>query len=172
MLRLLILIMVSSVLLHEAAADDIYQRPSEFIQEAFTGDPPDPQKLWLTGELRNRATAILGHAPATLRINYWRRGDRTAWVLDEIGKEQPITAGFVIDNGKVANVRVLIFRETRGWEIRYPFFTDQFTGSRLEPGNKLSRQIDGISGATLSVNAIKKLTRLALLYNRQVSGGE
>ena len=98
MLRFLIFIMVSSALAHEAFADEIYQQPSAFIQAAFKGDPPGPQKLWITGELRNQAATILGHAPGTLRTGYWRRGDRTAWVLDEIGKELPITAGFVIDN--------------------------------------------------------------------------
>lgn len=172
MLRFLLLLSLLWVTIHAAAADEIYQQPLAFIREVFSEKVPVAQKLWITGELRTRATAILGHAPETLRISYWRRGKRTAWILNEIGKEQPITAGFLIDNGSVVEVRVLIFRETRGWEIRYPFFTDQFSGSMLEHDNKLNRKIDGISGATLSVNAITKLTRLALLYHQQVTTGK
>lgn len=172
MFRILAVILISSLMIQAAVADDIYQQPAVFIRRAFAETPPAPQKLWITGELRKQATSILGHAPESLRISYWRRGDRTAWILDEVGKELPITAGFVIDNGKVAAVRVLIFRESRGGEIRYPFFTDQFAGSMLDQEDRLNREIDGISGATLSVNAITKLTRLALLYHQQVTTGE
>jgi hypothetical protein len=172
MRRILVLILASSVLIHAVNARGVYQEPPAFIAEAFAGDPPAPQKLWITKELKSTATEILGHAPEALRVSYWRRDGRTVWVLDEIGKEQPITAGFVIENGLVAAVRVLIFRESRGWEIRHPFFTDQFAGIMLDHKNLLNKKIDGISGATLSVNAIAKLTRLALLFHQQVTVGE
>ena len=168
----LLLIMILFLVAHALASPDVYQTPPEFIKAAFKGEPPAPQKLWITKELRERATDILRHAPTALRYSYWKRQHRTVWVLDEIGKEQPITAGFVIDDGKVTAVRVLIFRETRGWEVRYPFFTDQFAGIMLDSDTVLSRKIDGISGATLSVNALVKLTRLALLFDQQVTRGE
>jgi hypothetical protein len=64
-------------------------------------------------------------------------------------------------------LRVLEFRESRGWEVRYPFFTDQFGGIGLRPDLQLDRPIDGISGATLSVRALKKLARLALYLTQQ-----
>lgn len=165
--RLLVLALVA--LINGTAAADVYQKPAEFINAAFAGDPPQPEKLWITGELRDKAEAILGHPPPVLRVSYWRRGLRTAWILDEIGKERPITAGFVIDKNRVDSVEVLIFRESRGGEIRHPFFTDQFAGIMLDNETLLTRTIDGISGATLSVNAIKKLTRLALLFHHQVT---
>jgi len=57
---------------------------------------------------------------------------------------------------------VLVFRESRGDEIRYPSFTEQFTGATLNNKQKLDRRIDGISGATLSVNALRKLAAVAL----------
>lgn len=172
MYRPLFLILTLFVLVNGAAALEVYQKPADFISAAFAGDPPQPRKLWITGELRDRAAAILGHPPPALRLSYWRRDARTAWILDEIGKERPITAGFVIDNGRVDSVRVLIYRESRGGEIRHPFFTDQFAGIMLDHDTLLSRKIDGISGATLSVNAIEKLTRLALLFHQQVTVGE
>ena len=171
MSRVLISILAYICLVNTAAAD-VYQEPSAFIEEAFSGDPPPPARVWITKGLRDQASAVLGHSPAALRYSYWRRGERTVWVLDEIGKEQPITAGFIIDGGRVTAVRVLIFRETRGWEIRYPFFTDQFTGIMLDPNNRLDGKIDGISGATLSVNALVRLTSLALLLNRHVTSGK
>lgn len=122
-------------------------------------------RLWLDKELQAGIHRILGHDLGVLRLRYWGLDGRTAWILEEVGKEQPITAGIVVNNSRIEKIEVLIFRESRGWEIRYPFFTDQFTGARLEQNNSLSKRIDGISGATLSVMAMQKLARLALLLH-------
>ena len=101
-----------------------------------------------------------------LRVRYWHRDRRTAWILDEIGKERPITVGIVVEDDAASMVRVLEFRESRGWEVRYHFFTDQFNDVRLDRGDELDRQIDGITGATLSVNAVTRAVRLALFLYR------
>jgi len=111
---------------------------------------------------------MLGHDYKGLRIRYWKQDERTAWVLDEIGKDKPITTGFVIKNGRIERVRVLIFRESRGWEIRHAFFTDQFDKATLNKDRQLDRTIDNISGATLSVRAVTKLARVALLLDQAV----
>jgi len=154
-----------------ARAEQVYQQPAAFLADAFGGDVPKPRKLWLAGATRDGAAAILGHEPDALRIRYWAHGDRSAWILDEIGKVKPITAGIVIDEGAIEHVRVLVFRETRGWEVRQPFFTDQFRGARLDGARHLDRVIDGISGATLSADALTRLARLALFLDRCASGG-
>lgn len=112
---------------------------------------------------------ILGHRYKGLRIRYWIQSSKTAWILDEIGKEKPITTGFVIEDGKLKKVRILIFRESRGWEVRHAFFTDQFRDAKLAEDNRLDRDIDNISGATLSVRAVTKLSRIALLLHEKVS---
>jgi hypothetical protein len=98
-----------------------------------------------------------------VRVRYWARGARTAWILEEIGKTQPITTGIVVDQGAIARIAVLVYRESHGWEVRYPFFTTQFKGATLSGTHQLDRSIDGISGATLSVRALTRLARVALL---------
>ncbi|MEQ1440679.1 FMN-binding protein [Fontimonas sp. SYSU GA230001] len=152
------------------AADEVYLAPDRFVAEAFGGSPPAPQIVWLSGALREDAQRILGHAPEALRLRYWRQGPRSAWILDEIGKDQPITAGIVVDDGRLERLRVLIYRESRGWEIRHDFFTRQFDGAALTPGRELDRRIDNISGATLSVQAMQRLARLALRLHAEVAG--
>ncbi len=147
--------------------EDVYQAPEQFLLEVFSGTVPKPDVLWLTDELRTPIKAILGHGLPQLRLRYWRQSGRTAWILEEIGKEKPITVGLVVDDGRIERVKVLIFRESRGWEVRFPFFTDQFTGTRLTAERRLDRDIDGISGATLSVRALTKLARLALFLHCQ-----
>ena len=150
-----------------AFADDAYPSPEEFLQGAFNGAIPEPGVIWLKGDIRDSAREILGHRYPGLRIRYWGAGDRTAWILEEIGKVEPITVGLVVNDEGLEKIQVLAFRESRGWEVRYPFFTDQFIGIGLTDDNDLNRPIDGISGATLSVRALKKLARLALYLHRQ-----
>jgi hypothetical protein len=150
--------------------EEVYQTPEQFLQETFAGTVPEPEVIWLTDALRPQIETIMGHALPQLRLRYWPQNRRTAWILEEISKEKPITVGLVVDEGRLERVRVLVFRESRGWEVRYPFFTDQFTGSRLTADQRLDRDIDGISGATLSVRALTKLARLALLLHSQTTG--
>ena len=149
-------------------ATAVYQTPEDFIRDVFGSGPVTSGKLWIDKALQAEVGSILGHELGVLRLQYWVKTGRTAWILEEIGKEQPITGGFVVNGGKIEQVRVLIFRETRGGEVHYPFFTDQFIGAGLAKNHDLSRHIDGISGATLSVNAMVKLTKLALLFDQQV----
>lgn len=150
-----------------ASARGVYQEPEAFVAQAFGGTTPEPRVIWLTGERRAHVKAILDHDYSTLRVRYWAGEERTVWVLEEVGKDQPITAGFIVDRGRLASVQVLVFRESRGWEIRHPFFTDQFQAATLDGDGRLDRNIDGISGATLSVRAMKKLATLALYLDRQ-----
>lgn len=158
--------------LKTAHAVSTYQEPSAFLDEVFAGDVPQPGVVWLTGERRDRIHEILGHDYGSLRIRYWGDAGRSAWILDEIGKEHPITTGLVVRDGRIELVRVLIFRESRGWEVRYPFFTDQFKEATLTPEGRLDRDIDNISGATLSVRALRKLARMALYLAGQLERGD
>jgi len=123
------------------------------------------ETLWLTKDIKKSAESILGHPLNKLRYRYWRQKDRTVWIINEIGKVKPITTGIIIENNTVISIHILKFRESRGWEVKYPFFTEQFIKATLTSKNKLSNNIDGITGATLSVRAVKKVTRLALFFH-------
>lgn len=163
---LIFLALLASACIASVSARGVYQQPQEFLRDVFAGKPPQLEKLWIKKDLKDKVHRILGHDLGVLRIRYWGRDRRTAWILDEIGKEQPITAGIVVNEGKIESVKVLVFREARGWEVRYPFFTDQFKGLLLDEQDELNKNIDGISGATLSVNALTRLAQLALLLHR------
>ena len=152
-----------------AYAKGVYQQPVEFIDDAFKSQVPEPDIIWIKGEIRQQIEKILQHNYQAKRIRYWKKQQRSVWILEEIGKKKPITVGIIIDNNKIEQLKVLIFRETRGWEVRYPFFSKQFNQLTLGNNNQLSETIDGISGATLSVRALTKLARIALLLNHQIS---
>ena len=72
-------------------AIDTYQNPESFLKEAFPNATPQAEVLWITKTRGEAARRILGHNFAALRQRYWRNGERTVWILDEIGKMHPIT---------------------------------------------------------------------------------
>ena len=154
-----------------AIAEQVYLDPKEFLAQVFAGVVPDPKVVWVTKNLRADTNAIMTHSKGPRRIRYWTRDTRSAWILEEIGKVKPITTGIVIDNGFIERITVLVYRESRGWEVRHSFFTDQFIGAQLVENHQLSRSIDGISGATLSVSALTRLSRLALYLHDKINPG-
>jgi hypothetical protein len=149
-----------------------YIETDAYLAGVFPDEVPAASTLWIAGELREDVERMLGHRFASLRVRYWFDGARSAWILDEIGKELPITIGVSVASGAVENVRVLEFRESRGWEVRYPFFTDQFVDARLGSDEHLDRRIDGITGATLSVRAVTRIARIALLMHEHVASSD
>jgi hypothetical protein len=145
-----------------AHAESVYETQSEFLTRAFGDSPPEPDMVWLSGERKVAVTQILGHDYAAMRLRYWCEAGRSAWVLNEIGKELPITVGVIINENYISSLRVLTYRENRGGEVMVPAFTDQFNQVSLTNGDRLDANIDGISGATLSVRALTRLAELAL----------
>ncbi len=148
------------------ASEQVFRSTDEFLASAFEplSGSPDASVLWLSKPVREQITRATGFAPR-LRVRYWLSGERSAWILDEIGKDKPITIGVVVDQDEIHAVDVLVFRESRGWEIKHPFFTRQFANARLNDHGRLNVPVDGITGATLSVQAMKRVARAALMLN-------
>ena len=128
------------------------------------------QTLWINQEQREQIESILGRSFNPFRIRYWGEDGRSGWIFEEIGKELPITVAVVVEGGEIIDLTVLEFRESRGGEVIYPFFTGQFSSAKLKPGKiyGLDKHIDGITGATLSVRALKKVATLALYCDKQI----
>lgn len=151
-----------------AAAKGVYMTEEAFLNQAFDGAIPERKALWLRGELKSSVSRVLGQPYGKIRLHYWYSGSRSAWVLEQIGKDKPITAGFVVEGLQIVQTEVLAFRESRGWEIKRPAFTRQFELIHLTTDNLLSRPVDGITGATLSVQAMNRMARLSLLLAQEV----
>lgn len=167
------LLLLCGLLPNAALASNSYQDMAgqylsvdEFLQLGFgNGAQVSPAVFWLTPEVKTRLKATTGRDFPLLRVRYWSHENNTAWILEEIGKERPITIGVIVDSNTNAVVRVeiLAFRESRGWEVRHAFFTRQFKGVSLNQKDLLNQHIDGITGATLSVWAVKRVAQFALI---------
>ena len=164
----IIVILITLILSPQTFAKGVYQTPEEFLSQAF-GTTPEPQRITLSKDLGKEVKKILGHRYKKIRVPYWQDGCRSAWVLEEIGKEHYITTGFIVNDQGLEKVKVLIFRESRGWEVKHDFFSEQFVNAKLTEKNKLNKNIDNISGATMSVDAVTNISRMALLLHEHIT---
>jgi len=163
--KVFVLMLVITWLPAMVHAASVYETHTEFLDRAFNGTSPETALIWLSGERKSVVRELLGHDYPALRLRYWCRAGRSAWELNEIGKELPITVGVIVEKDYIRSLRVMTYRENRGGEVSTPSFTDQFDGVALEADGALDAHIDGISGATLSVQALTRLATLALFLH-------
>ena len=96
------------------------------------------------------------------------------FLLDVIGQSLPITfAVGVKADGTVQDVQVMVYRESHGGEIRERRFRAQFSGKTLQQPLVVGKDVDAISGATISSHsaayAVRKSLALAELLRRRGS---
>lgn len=81
--------------------------------------------------------------------------DGYALVQHTIGKHKPMTYMVGIDGkGQVSDVELLVFRESRGSEIRQKRFNAQYEGKTVNDPVRINKDIINISGATMSVRSM------------------
>ncbi|MCG9728243.1 FMN-binding protein [Shewanella sp. Isolate13] len=165
----IITILSLSLFANIANARGTYQTAEDFINQAYDGNPPKSKVLWIDDETKAVIESILAHSFKKMRLRYWQQDNQSVWVMDEIGKEAPITVGIHVKDSAISQTKVLVYRESRGDEVRHEFFTDQFKSAQLTDDLKLDTHIDGITGATLSVRALTKLSRIALYLDEQIT---
>ena len=171
MRSLFITVLLSSYLLVVSPVSNAYtaddkHKIQDFLSRVFADKVPSAKRLWLTAEVKEDLKQELKAPLKKLSYRYWQVGDTVVWVLDEIGKERDITTGVVLKNNQVADVAVIVYRESKGGEVQIPWFTAQFQG--LKAQDNWQNDIDSISGATLSVNALKKQVATALALNKHI----
>ena len=81
--------------------------------------------------------------------------DGYALVQNTIGKHKPMTYMVGIDSkGQVSDIELLVFRESRGSEIRQKRFNAQYEGKTVSDPVRINKDIINISGATMSVRSM------------------
>jgi hypothetical protein len=95
-----------------------------------------------------------------------QKGDSTlgyAAIVEEIGKHRPIT--FIVGIGtdrKIKDAALMVYREAYGGEVKDRRFLQQYKGKDLKDPLLPYRDIQNITGATLSVEAIGRGSKKAL----------
>ena len=147
----------------------VYLTKKQAFEIAFPGaDKVDREKKWLTDEQKKAIGDLCLQNFEPNRMTFYvgkRDGVPMGYAIidHEIGKSFPITFMVVLNvDGSVRDVEIMVYREPRGWEVRYPSFMDQFTGKNADTDYRI---INSITGATLSVRAmVKGVSRATAAY--------
>ncbi len=185
--RVLALVVVSCVPMllpvRRAAADDtstpirVYYTADEARQRIFpeavrfepeTHTIPRQVKLDLEGQLGRL------FAEDSLEVYLAYDADNLvgyAVISNEIGKYQPITfmVGVTADF-RVQGAAILVYRESRGGEVRRARFLRQYRDKTSRDPIRINRDIVNISGATLSVRALNFGVRKLLAITEHLYG--
>jgi Na+-translocating ferredoxin:NAD+ oxidoreductase RnfG subunit len=90
--------------------------------------------------------------------------DGWAFVQNTIGKHKPMTYMVgVAPDGEVTNVEILVYRESRGSEVRKKRFNYQYQGKTADDPIRINRDVINISGATMSVRSMSAGVKRALV---------
>ena len=129
------------------------------------------QVIPATAELKDKIKLRMGKTPTSIWQDSYvtfvaMKGEAVlgyAVIVDEIGKHRPIT--FVVGIGadhKIKDVALMVYREAYGGEVRDRRFLQQYRGKELKDPLLPFRDVQNISGATLSVEAIGRGSKKAL----------
>ncbi|HSY38009.1 MAG TPA: FMN-binding protein [Polyangia bacterium] len=134
--------------------------------------------LVLDPPLRARLRQRLGYAPARDRYTIFvaqtqGKVDGYAVIDDEVGLHQPITfATRLSTRGIIERVEIMVYREPRGDEVRDARFRKQFEGKTAQDPLRLDRDIDAVSGATISsASTAVAVRRAAVLVEELTAEG-
>ena len=159
----------------------VYLTQEQALKKAF----PDADTLWQevwtpTQQERRRIERRLGWRLGEIDFTIFQgqknnRHQGYAIITNQIGLYKPIT--FIVHvkkDGRVGGVWIMIYRESRGGQIKRQRFLTQYKNKKTDSHIRLNRDIVGISGATLSVRALnagvkKVLTIIDVVYPQKES---
>lgn len=116
----------------------------------------------VTPEIQEEVKKLLGYELPKSNYPFYigktdGKVDGYAVIDEQIGKVMPITFMTRINpDGKVAQVEVMVYRESHGGEVATKRFLNQFKEKNLQEELRLGKNVVHVTGATLSSQALVK----------------
>jgi len=141
--------------------ENVYLSEEEAVRRVYPkGTTVKSEERVLTPEEQKRIETRLRWKIAEDRFTIIRgyqdeKSTGYAVITEEIGKFKPIT--FIVkvsEKGIVERVEVMVYRESRGGEVRRQRFLRQFRKKDSRDPIRINRDIMNVTGATLSVRAM------------------
>ena len=156
------LLLVIATISTSAFSEEIADKNRFLMSGLDVKELPGHSYIIINEDIRDNIKKILKDTYHLPIIKYWKAGNKVGFVLEAIGKHEFITTGYIVENNKIIDAKVLVYRENYGYEIEHDYFLDQIRGNSVKKNGKLVKSIANISGATLSVKAMRKLSKLSL----------
>jgi hypothetical protein len=145
----------------------VYLSVEQAQQVMFSGATFTQQPLTLTSDQVHAIEKASGTDVLNPHVQLWKVSTGGWFIVDQVvGKHEfiPIAVG-LDDSGAVKSVEILEYREAFGDQVRNPQWLAQFNGKRNGATLALNKDIQNISGATLSSKHITDgLRRLLATY--------
>lgn len=138
---------LQTYLTEEEALDLVFPECDEIISDEFVMSPEEKnnlEKLLSRRLYEDGFKVYLGKKKGVI--------DGYAIITEEIGKFHPFT--FIVGvtpQGKIKDIAILVYRESRGGEIAKKRFLYQFIGKSLKNPIRINKDIINVTGATMSV---------------------
>ena len=149
----------------------VFLEEDEAIAKIFAGcDQVESEILALTPEGLEYFKGLLKRPDieATFEVFLGKKGtviDRYAIITEEMGCFHPITWILSTNTeGKILDIAVMIYRESRGQEVSRRRFLKQFEGKSLKDPFSTNKDIIKITGATTSVQAVCRGVKKMLAF--------
>ena len=159
----------------ELGQEDVYLTPEEAAKLMFPeSDRIRKEVLTLTPQQKNEIQDLIGWKFPETSFECFigeTNGKVDGWALiqNTIGKHKPMTYMVGINpQGEATNVEVLVYRESRGSEVRTKRFNYQYEGKDIHDPIRINRDIINISGATMSVRSMSAGVKRALVTVDQI----
>lgn len=172
------LIFIWFILPMEGSPDQVFLSAEEASREIFPeADQFERKLVVVTPEIKQRLKELVGRTrPSIWETSYptyiAKKGSQVigyAVIVNEIGKHRAITfmVGIGLE-GKVKDVAIMVYRESRGGEVRNKRFLKQYKEKKLKDSLMPYKDIQSITGATLSVYAVSRGVKKALALVKTV----
>jgi Na+-translocating ferredoxin:NAD+ oxidoreductase RnfG subunit len=147
-----VLVPLAAVTIVTPAHATVYMSVEQAQALIFPGAQLTPDFRTLTGEQADAIEKASGTHVLNRQLKVWRVSAGGWFIADEVvGKHEFIPFALGLDaSGKIVDVEILEYREAYGSDIRDPKWRAQFTGKDKSAALRLTKDIQNISGATLS----------------------
>jgi hypothetical protein len=156
------LLLIIATISTSAFSEEIADKNRFLMSGLDVKELPGHSYIIINEDIQDNIKKILKDTYHLPIIKYWKAGNKVGFILEAIGKHEFITTGYIVENNKIIDAKVLVYRENYGYEIEHDYFLDQIRGNSVKKNGKLVKSIANISGATLSVKAMRKLSKLSL----------
>lgn len=154
----------------EMVQEDVYLTPEDAAELMFPeSDSIRSEVITITEDQKRLIVERIGwHFPESTFDCFIGetkgKTDGWAFIQHTIGKHKPMTYMVgVAPDGEVTNVEILVYRESRGSEVRKKRFNYQYQGKTIDDPIRINRDVINISGATMSVRSMSAGVKRALV---------
>lgn len=141
-----------------------YYSEAALLESFFEGAASTPVVWTPTALQRDEFKTKVGYFPPLARYTWHVRGEGTQYALvdEQLGQHEPITFGvLLLPDATIQRIEVMVYREAYGDGVRAESFRKQFVGLLFTNPMRAGKEVQIVSGATISTRALATGARRA-----------